>query len=368
VLSVVHICTDFYPSTGGIEQFVGELAQRSAANGVRVTVVCFNRTRVAPGRLPADTCMNAVAVKRIPFFDLRYYKPCIIPLSIIRSHDIVHVHGIGAPLDYLALMKFLHGRPIVMSTHGGIFHTPAMGRLKRLYFRHVARLALDRVNVVAACSESDASLFRAISDRVTLLENAVDVEPYLALPGARKVPGRCLYVGRLSANKGIDLLLRAAASAQRRGGQFSLRLVGPDVEGKRGEYETIASSLGISDRVTFVGTVSGQSLLEEFDLAENFVSASLYEGFGISAIEARAAGCRLILHDNEAFRCLFKSDSAVTLLDFTNTEIAGAAFANLLNASPQPTIGETRRWVEKFSWSRKIQEWMDVYQRIILCD
>jgi len=364
VLSVVHVCTDFYPSTGGIEQFVGELAQRSADIGVRVTVVCFNRTKAAPGRLPSDARMSAVAVKRIPFIDLRYYKPCVIPLSTIRSHDIVHVHGIGAPLDYIALTKVLHDRPIVVSTHGGIFHTPTIGRLKRLYFQRVARFAVGRVNVVAACSESDASLFRAISDRVTLLENAVDVEPYLALTGARRVPGRCLYVGRLAENKGIDLLLRAAASARRRESQFSLRLVGPDVEGKRRDYEAMAESLGICDRVTFVGMVSSESLLEEFALAENFVSASLYEGFGISAIEARAAGCRLLLHDNEAFRSLFKSDSAVTLLDFRNTELAGAAFAKLLNESPRPTIVETRRWVEKFSWSRKIQEWTDLYRRI----
>lgn len=364
MLSVVHICTDFLPSTGGIEQFVSELAQRSVARGLRVTVVCFNRNRTSPHRLPAEEFLNGVAIRRIPFIDLRYYKPSVIPLSIVQSHDIVHVHGIGAPLDYLALTKPLHRRPIIVSTHGGIFHTATLGSIKRLYFRRFARLSLRRASAVAACSASDAALFQTISDRVTLLENAVDVEPFLSLAGDKKVSGRCLYVGRLSANKGIALLLRAAAVAHERAATFTLRLVGPDVEGKRGEYEALARSLGIFALVSFVGSVTRQALLEEFQLADFFVSASQYEGFGISAIEARAAGCRLLLHDNEAFRSLFQSDAAVTLSDFANSEIAGTAFSNLLRESPHASNWASRRWVEKFSWNHKIQEWIGLYQAV----
>jgi alpha-1,3-mannosyltransferase len=364
VLSVVHLCTDFWPSTGGIEQFVGNLAQRSAAKGVRVTVLCFNRTKGIAGRLAAEETLDSVAIKRIPFVDLTYYKPSVIPLSIIRSHDIVHVHGVGAQLDSIALSKWVHRRPIVVSTHGGIFHTPTLGVVKRLYFNHFLRHVVRQVDVIAACSQSDASLFRTISDRVSLFENAVNVEPYLALTGTRKQRGRCLCVGRLSDNKRIDLLLRAAAVAHSQGSEFDLRLVGPDVQGKRGQYERIANALGIANLVTFVGEVSGRSLLEEFDLAETFVSASQYEGFGISAIEARAAGCRLLLHGNEAFRSLFESDSAATLVDFTNPEFAGREFSRLLGQLPEPAILETRRATQAFSWDRKITEWLELYERL----
>jgi len=364
VLSVVHVCTDFWPSTGGIEQFVGNLARASASHGIRATVLCFNRTKGVAGTLPANESLNSIDIRRIPFVDLVYYKPSIIPLSVLKSHDIVHVHGIGAPLDFIALTKPWHGRPIVLSTHGGIFHTPALGMLKRWYFHGFLRLALRQVDVVAACSRNDAELFRSVSSRVTLLENAVEVEPYLALTGARRQRGRCLYVGRLSANKGIDLLLRAASVARNRGSEFTLRLVGPDVEGRRGEYESLASSLGIANRVVFVGEVTHRSLLEEFDCAETFVSASRYEGFGISAIEARAAGCRLLLHGNEAFRNLFASDAAATLVDFTKSDNAGAEFSRLLDKRPDPAVHATRGLTRSFSWDQKMVEWLDVYRRV----
>jgi alpha-1,3-mannosyltransferase len=367
VLSVLHVCTDFWPSTGGIQQFVYNLAERSASLGVRVTVLCFNRIKGFSGTLRGNESIGPIAVKRVPFIDLVFYKPTAIPMSALRSHDVIHVHGIGAPLDYIALMKWVHKRPIVVSTHGGIFHTPAAAGLKHLYFYHVLPFIMRQVDVVAACSRSDAALFRAVSDRVVLLENAVAIQPYLALTGSSRQRGRCLYVGRFSDNKGIDLLLRAAAVARSQGAQFSLRLVGPDVEGKRGRYEAFATSLGLAECVTFVGGLSHELLLQEYDLAETFVSASKYEGFGLAAIEAKAAGCRLLLQDNEAFRSLFESDAAATLVNFGDSDLAGTVFSRLLNSEPYTALEEGRRLTEAYSWDRKILEWSALYCGLAGC-
>jgi alpha-1,3-mannosyltransferase len=364
MLSVVHICTDFWPSKGGIQQFVRELAARSATAGVRVTVLCFDRVKGFPGRLPVEDHMDGFDVRRIPFLDFTYYKPAAIPLSVLKSHDLVHVHGIGAPLDFVALTRWLHKRPIIVSTHGGIFHTPALAGVKQLYFRNVARRALRRVDVVAACSKSDATLFATVTPRVQLLENAVAVQPFLALRMDDKQRGRCLYVGRLSDNKGIDLLLRVAAVANAHVGNFALRLVGPDVEHKRARYESLAGTLGISERVEFVGEVSHEALLQEYRRAEMFVSASQYEGFGLAAVEAKAAGCKLLLHDNEAFRHAFGLDSAATLVDFRHTDTAARALATLLHTRANDDLDAKRSDVRKYSWESKMLEWSDLYERV----
>jgi len=251
-----------------------------------------------------------------------------------------------------------------VSTHGGIFHTKALAGIKRLYFHHVARRVLRHVDIVAACSKSDQSAFEAVAPRVWLLENAVSVYPLLALSADAKLRGRCLYVGRLSDNKGIDLLLRAAAVAKADGAAFTLRLVGPDVEHKRAGYAALAGTLGISDRVEFVGAVGSETLMLEYQRAEVFVSASLYEGFGLAAVEAKAAGCRLLLHENEAFHHAFGSDTAATLVDFRDPEAAGLAFARLLRSAPGGDLEAKRPEVWKYSWERKILEWSSLYERV----
>lgn len=363
MISVLHICTDFWPSTGGIENFVLSLAKRSNASGFRASVLCFDRINGGTRALAAQDSIEGVSVTRIPYIDLKFYKPTWLPLPLLRSNDIIHVHGVGAPLDYAVITKLLHRRPIIVSTHGGIFHTKTLLPLKRLYFFGVARAALKGVDSVVACSSSDEVLFRRISDRVVLIENAVSIDEHLRLPLARKVPGRCLYVGRLSQNKGVPSLLHAFAEAKRMGAQFCLRLVGPDREGRSREYRALAQSLGIDQEVCFVGEVGDAELLSEYEQAENFVSASTYEGFGLSALEARAAGCRLMVQANEAFISLFAKDSGAHLIDFSKHQAAGAVVQKLLALRPSHSEPNERRDVARYSWEIKIREWQALYEQ-----
>lgn len=365
MLSVLHVCTDFHPSTGGIQQFVLDIARRSAAVGIRASVLCFNRAQGVDGVLPAEDAVDGIRIHRIPFLDLKFYKPALFPQALLRSRDIIHVHGIGAPLDYLVMTRTWHRKPLVVSTHGGIFHTPTLPAIKRLYFKGVQRLVMTGVDAIAACSRSDAALFSGISDKVRLLENAVNVRDYLDLPVERKERGRCLYVGRIAANKHIDRLIEAFAIACHGSAAGHLRIIGPDAESRETEYQALAARLGIGSRVVFVGALRHADLLDEYARGEIFVSASRYEGFGLSALEARAAGCRLFLNDNESFRNLFGSDPAATLVDFEDTAAAGAVWSELLRTRFDAGLLDGRRYLERYSWENKIQEWSGLYRSVL---
>ncbi|MCI0560698.1 MAG: glycosyltransferase family 4 protein [Nitrososphaera sp.] len=366
MLSVLHICTDFWPSTGGIEQFVLELAKRSYSIGIKASVQCFNRVKGHAERLPKTDAIDGVSITRVPFIDLRFYKPSLLPLNQLRKQDLLHVHGVGAPLDYVVVTKWLHKKPIIVSTHGGIFHTNTLLTVKRIYFYGFESFIMKGVNAAVACSRSDETLFRQISQRVVLLENAVDVTDYLQLPMDAKEPGRCLYVGRLSENKGIPELLKAFADAKRRGAQFYLRLAGPDQDRRTGEFQELARTLGISENVLFLGPINRDALMEEYCCAENFASASKYEGFGLSAIEAKAAGCRLVLNDNGAFKSLFQTDAAASLVDFSDVPKAGALLFQVLSSTPNAKIQKARMDVIEYSWEKKIQDWKKLYSSQII--
>lgn len=338
-----------------------ELAKRSDSIGIKASVLCFNRVKGQAERLPDTDTIDGVSITRVPFIDLRFYKPTLLPLNLLRKQDLLHVHGVGAPLDYVVLTKWLHKKPIIVSTHGGIFHTNTLLTVKRIYFYGFESFIMKGVNAAVACSRSDESLFRQISQRVVPLENAADVTAYLQLPMDAKESGRCLYVGRLSENKGIPELLKAFADAKQRGAQFNLRLVGPDQDGRTREYQELARTLGISENVLFLGQLNHDALMEEYRCAENFVSASKYEGFGISAIEAKAAGCRLILNNNEAFKSLFQTDPAASLIDFSDIPKAGTMLFQVLSSTPQAEIKQARTDAFEYSWEKKIQEWKKLY-------
>ncbi|HEY4366949.1 MAG TPA: glycosyltransferase family 4 protein [Steroidobacteraceae bacterium] len=362
--SVLHICTDFWPSTGGIERFVLDLATRSDSIGLTASILCFDRVKSHPGQLPRKETVCGIAVTRIPFVDLKFYKPAVLPLQLLRQHDVLHVHGPGALLDFAVLTKWLHRKPIVLSTHGGLFHTRTLLLVKRIYFFGLQPTLMRFVDAVAACSKTDAALFRRIADRVVLVENAVDTSMYLALSRDRQRQGRCLYVGRLSDNKGIPDLLRAFAAAKQRGAVFELRLVGRDENGNRARYIELARTLGIEEWVAFLGAVDQEGLLREYQCAQVFVSASRYEGFGLSAIEAKAAGCQLVLNANAAFSDIFSSDKAAILTDFTNAESTAPLLVAVLQGDSTMS-NAVRREVEAYSWQRKLGEWRSLYMQCV---
>ena len=290
-MNVLHVCFDFWPNIGGVERFVLDLARHSRLAGIDARVLCMNRVLQHQGRLPARDVVSGVPVRRVPFVNLHYYKPALLPLSELRRADVIHVHSVGALLDFLVLTQPLHRKPIVLSTHGGLFHTPRTQRLKQAYFFKVGPLVLRRVAMAVACSESDFELFRPIAKRLVLLENGVDVGRFKTARDS--APGRrFLYLGRFAHHKHVERIIAAFARLRAMGHDFSLRLVGPDDDHLIPELRNLAAASGIASNTTFSGEVPEELLPVEFHNADFFVSASSYEGFGISVIEAMAAGLR----------------------------------------------------------------------------
>jgi len=127
-------------------------------------------------------------------------------------------------------------------------------------------------------------------DKIHVFYNGIDLEGYDALPAgslyARR-PGEIVIgnAGRLSFQKGQDMLLQAASLLDRQGIDFRLLIAG---DGKlRQDLERLARELGILHRVVFLGFVDNiKSFMESIDI---FALSSRWEGFGYVLAEAMAS-------------------------------------------------------------------------------
>lgn len=283
------------------------------------------------GALEADVLALGGNIHRVPRLSLiniiGYLRAWSRLLAAHPEYRIVHGHYFTISAIYLAVAK-LHGRKTVAHSHSTI-----PGKTGRLitclnwWLRYGANLRL-------ACSE-DAARFlygdRAVrrNNSVIILKNPIEVERFAFDPSLRAVErGRrgltdqfvVGHVGRFDTPKNHAFLLEVFQEVVRHDASAVLLLVGGG--SLRSDIEHRALERGLGDSVIFAGvTPEVPALLQAMDV---FVLPSLYEGFGVVAIEAQASGLPTVVSDTVPAEAVVTELVDVVPLSATATEWASA--------------------------------------------
>lgn len=367
-MKILHIVRQFHPCVGGIERFTLDLCRHTRRQGHECAVLTLDRDFASGRRLPAQETVEGMEVRRVPYFGPRRYRMAPTALAYLRGYDLLHIHCVDFFVDYLAATRWLHRRPMIVSTHGGFFHSPWGSGVKRLYFHVITKLALSLADRVVCDSPQDLALFSRIAEhRCQLIENGVDYESFAHI-AKRLCPGLLLHVGRTDANKHVDKLLQATALVAAERPEVRLALVGPDWLGEWPRLQRVAADLGIAERVRFVGQVEEAELHRWLAEAHFFVSASAYEGFGIAAVEAMAAGTAPILNDIPAFRYLTQGGTCGLLADFDHPAAAAATIARALAMPPasyEDLANRARAAASRYSWLAVGEKFLTLYADVL---
>lgn len=297
---------------------------------------------------------------------MKYYKIAPTVLKIAKDYDVIHIHGVGFFSDYLVLTKWLHRKPIVLSTHGGIFHTKNLSILKKLYFFGWFRLVSSGINKIFAHSKNDLELFSKISPgKCAYVPYSIRYDFFDIARKPEK--NTLLFVGRISDNKRVDNLVKCVAEVKKKIPGIKLLVVGGDW-GRQKEAESIAESLGIRKNIFFEGEKHGRELLEYYKKSGIFVLASDYEGFGISAIEAMAAGCIPVLNDIEAFRAFIKDGENGFIVDFSDAKRAAERIIEINNLPVNirnRIEAAAKKTAKEYDWAKTAERIESFYGELI---
>src|SRR5262249_18749324 len=145
-----------------------------------------------------------------------------------------------------------------------------------------------------ANSSADAQAMQSLGPPIELIPNGI------APLGAFTAEGHdLLYLGRLASHKRVDRLLDTLAQPAL--SNVRLHIVGGEWDVKIDNLRTPAAALGLSDRVNFHGKLDTAALERIARQCGVFVSASAYEGFGMSLIEAMSVGLIPVAQANASF-------------------------------------------------------------------
>ena len=266
--------------------------------------------------------MNGVVIDRLPSIASNYtYGLSLRALNHVSKllngsnrPDIINLHTFGSALSHeIAFLCHLKNIPFIYSPHyNPNAHTlPAADFILRTMNR-LSGLSLSWATEIVCISEFEKTMlirdFALPESKVTVIPNGVSeirprMRPQIDVRHGEEVS--LLYVGCIVKWKGIQHLLLVVKELTRLGVNVRLSIAGS------GNYETAlrreASSLGISDRLIWCGTVLGEMVNDLYRKADVFLMLSVGENYGTVVAEALAQGTPAIVTTTES-----------ALIEFTN--------------------------------------------------
>ncbi len=283
---------------------------------------------------------------------------------------IWHGHDYKSNALGLLLRRFWPMR-LVTTVHGWVKHT----RRTPVYYG-IDRWCLPRYEVVISVSDDLHRRCRELGvphERSVLIENGIDTRQFarsrtrqeakhrLGIPAERPVIGA---IGRLSEEKGFDLLIQAVDRLLASGVDVELCIAGEgDQQERLGE---LIRSLHREDRIRLLGfQPDTTSLYEAFDV---FALSSLREGLPNVVLEAMAMGIPVVATRVAGVPRLIRPEENGLLVDLGDIEELGSSLGRLLTDGElrDRLGGSGRRTVEeRFSFERRMERIRKVYDELL---
>jgi len=296
-MRIVMVISQFYPFVGGAERQAHLLSSALLKKGVSVKVIT--------GWLKPDTARREI-IDGVPvyrnfccwgMFGIRGLRPVgglLYMLTLLayllihrRDYDLIHVHQALYPAFVgVVAGKLLHKPVVVKTASSGI--TSDVVQIRRFPFGELQlRYLLKNMESLVAISRLSGQEYVDLGfpkERIVHIPNGTRIS------SKRKTEygeaRRVVAIGRLSREKGMDVLLRAWKPLIEKGTDLKLILLGDGPEKSR--LRSIAHSLSVSGSVEFLGNV--ESVSHYLEQADVFVLPSRTEGMSNALLEAMSYG------------------------------------------------------------------------------
>jgi glycogen synthase len=373
---------------GGLARHVRKLSEQLVAQGVEVHVLSRGDESMAAEEEAGGVWVHRVREPRRPR-DLGEFVTWVehmnadmlaagVELGDRFDFDLVHGHDwlVASAGDHLA-RRFRC--PLVVTIHATEYgrHQGWVDKHPQSYIHGVERWMANRADRVITCSHymrgHVADVYGLEEDRVTVIPNGIDpldLQPVddldrlrarFAAPDERLI----VLVGRLVYEKGFQLALEALPGLIERLGDVRFLVAGSGTHEQ--ELRDQASELGLDPHGTFLGWIGDDVLHSLYLIADLCVVPSLYEPFGLVALEAMASGCPCIVADTGGLREIVPEDERVGLrFNGGDAEHLEAMVERLLTDDPlrERLVAEASEHVLRFDWADVARQTAAIYDEL----
>ncbi|ENN96075.1 group 1 glycosyl transferase [Methanocaldococcus villosus KIN24-T80] len=299
-----------------------------------------------------------------------------------RDYDVVHCHDwmthfVGANLKHVVNMPYVQS-----------IHSTEQGRCGGIHSEDSRTIAgIEYLSTYEACQVITVSkslkdeicyIYNVPEDKVRVIYNGINPEEFdIEISEEERLAIRrnigvydheimILYVGRLTYQKGVEYLIRAMPIILSKFPNAKLVIAGNG--DMRGYLEDLSYRVGVRDRVIFLGFVGGDFLPKLYKASDIVVIPSIYEPFGIVALEAMAAGKPVVATSVGGLREIIKHEyNGIWVYPYNPESIAWGVERVLSDEGLRKYIinNAKKEVYEKYSWMNIAKETVKVYETAI---
>jgi glycogen(starch) synthase len=247
------------------------------------------------------------------------------------------------------------------------------------YIHGVERWITNRSDRVIACSyymrEQIADIFGVEGERVSVIPNGIDprdLQPQdpaelrrLRLGFADPDQKLVLLVGRLVYEKGFQLALEAMPGVIERVPGTRFLVAGSGTH--ETELRRQAEGLGLMEHGTFLGWIGDDVLHSLYPIADICVVPSIYEPFGLVALEAMASGCPCLVADTGGLREVVPHEEAGLRFRARDPEALTEMAVRVLGDEQlgERLVSEGLEHIRRFDWADIAEQTVGVYEQVV---
>ncbi len=346
------------PTLGGVSTAIQDITHALGENGHQVLVIV---PKPQPGCDPKEFKVHKNArIYWAPSIDFRFYPEFRIGLPNLKilnqvkkfKPDVIHTHTPFA-LGFQGLVLARRLKIPVLTTHHTNLTDVEQLKTFNLYESKIAAqfqkgigklisFFLNKHQLVIVPTKDTLTDIRklGVEKPAMVVPSPVDIQSLRTAKDKGKllrthlgIRKACLYVGRLSGEKNIDLVIQAFALARKKIPSLKLVLIGDGPD--RGRLFQLASDLEVSESIIWTGKIPRDRLINQgyFYLGDVFMTLSKYETQGLSTVEAMACGLPVIGAKARATHELVKGTGI--LVDTNDITKISQKLVGLLNDSQQ---------------------------------
>ena len=373
----------FYPSLGGVEELVRQLAQQLKRDGHQIMIATNRWPKTIPEREDFDGLDVHRYVCRVPEHTWRQMGGALLlgpgtlrqvcaDLRAFKA-DVVHIQCVSSSGYYAMNAAKRLNLPLVTTLQGELTMDASRIFQTSRFAQGLMRDTLTCADMVTGCSEhtlAEGAAFygRSFGERGCAVPNGVCCADFVGEPFQHPKP-YIFAIGRLAAQKGFDSLLRAFARIVNEPGdseQLDLILAGDGSE--KDALQALRSELRLRDRVQFVGRKTHEEAVKLFLGCSFFVlSSRADEGLPVVSVEAMAAGAPIVATRSGGTPEAVQDGVNGIIIPKDDVDALDAAISRMAS---DPELRQSMRTAnllraKEYDWSSIAGQYVAVYEKAI---